>query len=181
MKGLTKSDYLQSVLNSVCSGVIAINSNNEVSFLNSAAESMLGIFNKEELGRNIEEIFFNAGLIDVLEKELSTTVHITQINGIMVLIKCSPIVTGKKVTGAVALFQDISELNFVTGELDALQKKNREMEAILDSSYDGIWVTDGEGNTLYVNSGYEKFSGIKKEKLIGVNLNKLVDDGYYSD
>lgn len=34
-----------------------------------------------------------------------------------------------------------------------------EMKSILDCSYDGIWVTDGEGKVLYVNATNEKMIG----------------------
>lgn len=51
---------------------------------------------------------------------------------------------------------------------------------ILDSSYDGIYITDGEANTIMVNKAYERIAGIKVEELIGRNMNDLVEEGYIS-
>ncbi|WP_333638455.1 sigma-54 interaction domain-containing protein [Tissierella praeacuta] len=51
---------------------------------------------------------------------------------------------------------------------------------ILDSSYDGIYITDGEANTIMVNKAYERIAGIKIEELIGRNMNDLVNEGYIS-
>lgn len=51
---------------------------------------------------------------------------------------------------------------------------------ILNSSYDGIYITDGEANTIMVNKAYERITGIKIEELIGRNMNDLVKEGYIS-
>lgn len=51
---------------------------------------------------------------------------------------------------------------------------------ILNSSYDGIYITDGEANTIMVNKAYERITGIKIDELIGRNMNDLVKEGYIS-
>lgn len=54
------------------------------------------------------------------------------------------------------------------------------MEKILDSCLDEIFITDGEGNVLFINqAGYELY-GVKPEELIGKNVFQLEGEGYYS-
>lgn len=43
-----------------------------------------------------------------------------------------------------------------------------QLNAILQSSYDGMYITDGEGMFLNVNNGLERITGVKKEELIGL-------------
>lgn len=50
-----------------------------------------------------------------------------------------------------------------------------DMETILDCSYDGIWITDGQGKVIYMNSSNEKMLGIKKENIIGKMSQDLLD------
>ncbi|SET27477.1 PAS domain S-box-containing protein [Natronincola peptidivorans] len=72
----------------------------------------------------------------------------------------------------------IEKLNF------KLHKANQDIEMlndIIENLSDGIYITDGEGNTLRVNSTYEKMSGLKKEELIGKNMKDLVKEGYFSE
>lgn len=52
---------------------------------------------------------------------------------------------------------------------------------ILDSSYDGIYITDGEANTIMVNKAYERIAGINISELLGRNMRDLVKDGYISE
>ncbi len=49
-----------------------------------------------------------------------------------------------------------------------------EMERILDFSYDGIWITDGNGQVLYVNSANERMLGVRREDVLGKMSEELV-------
>ncbi|HBB27899.1 MAG TPA: transcriptional regulator [Clostridiales bacterium] len=44
------------------------------------------------------------------------------------------------------------------------------LEAVIESSYDGIFITDGNANALYVNKSYERIAGITKEEVLGKNM-----------
>lgn len=67
--------------------------------------------------------------------------------------------------------------------LESLEEKNyvKMLEAIIETSYDGIYITDGEANTIYANKSYERISGLKKEDLIGHNMSDLVRSGMISE
>jgi PAS domain S-box-containing protein len=43
---------------------------------------------------------------------------------------------------------------------------------------DGVYVTNGSGVTLLVNSAYEKLSGTRREELIGRHMAELIEAGY---
>ncbi len=47
------------------------------------------------------------------------------------------------------------------------------LEAVIESSYDGIFITDGNANALYVNKSYERIAGITKEEVLGKNMLEL--------
>ncbi len=58
-----------------------------------------------------------------------------------------------------------------------LDKSNRELDAIIESSYDGIYITDQHGNTLKTNSAIERITGIPKHYYIGKNVSDLIKRG----
>jgi len=62
-------------------------------------------------------------------------------------------------------------------ELEALKAQ---LEAIMQSSYDGMYITDGEGVFLNVNKGFERITGLKKEEMVGSNALELQDKGIIS-
>lgn len=65
--------------------------------------------------------------------------------------------------------EDIKKRTFLSDDL----------ASILDCSYDGIWITDGEGKLLYVNKTNEQMIGIAKEDMIGRYCSELVDKKFF--
>ncbi|QUH26987.1 sigma 54-interacting transcriptional regulator [Serpentinicella alkaliphila] len=55
-----------------------------------------------------------------------------------------------------------------------------ELDAVIESSYDGIYITDGQANTLKVNKAYERITGINRKEMLGKNMKELVKKGYIS-
>lgn len=53
------------------------------------------------------------------------------------------------------------------------------MEAI-NSSYDGIWITDGNGKTVYINKAIERITRLKSKDVIGKHMQELVDKGIFN-
>lgn len=51
------------------------------------------------------------------------------------------------------------------------------LEAIIDSSYDGLWICDREGKVIRINSASEKINGIKEDQVIGKKMVDLVQEG----
>lgn len=52
---------------------------------------------------------------------------------------------------------------------------------IVESSYDGIYVTNGNADTIFINQSYENITKIPKKNLIGKNMKILVKDGVFSE
>ena len=48
------------------------------------------------------------------------------------------------------------------------------LDAIIEHSFDGIYITDGQANTIKVNRAYLSISGLKKSDVLGVNMQELV-------
>lgn len=62
------------------------------------------------------------------------------------------------------LIQDLSEFDF---------------REIGDHLYDGIYIADGNGKTLYVNKAYTRITGIQAEEVVGRQVEDLMKEGLY--
>lgn len=60
------------------------------------------------------------------------------------------------------------------------QLSHKDLEDIIESSYDGIYITDGKANTLVINRAYEELTGLKRENMLGKNMRDLVEQGLIS-
>lgn len=56
---------------------------------------------------------------------------------------------------------------------------SRYCESILNVLNDGVYITDREGKTLWVNKVYEKLTGLSVGELMGRNVRELVRDGVF--
>ena len=56
----------------------------------------------------------------------------------------------------------------------SLQEANDKLDAIIENSFDGIYITDGDGNTIKVNKAYELITGLKRSEVMGFNMRDLM-------
>ncbi|MBP2642802.1 MAG: norR 15 [Firmicutes bacterium] len=64
---------------------------------------------------------------------------------------------------------------------ELLEAKEFDFREIGDHLYDGIYLTDGQGKTLYVNKAYTRITGIKPEEVIGKCVTELSTKGIYAN
>ncbi|MHB8983971.1 MAG: PAS domain S-box protein [Carboxydocellales bacterium] len=91
---------------------------------------------------------------------------------------------GKQVPGGAKISPDrlgITGSGLSTEEEHALVRAERdELLAIFHNAYDEIFVTDGQGKTLWVNQACERLYGMKAEEIIGRNVKELEKEGVFS-
>lgn len=61
-----------------------------------------------------------------------------------------------------------------------LQEANERLDAIIENSFDGIYITDNKANTIKVNKSYEVITGLKKEEVLGKNMIDLIKNNVIS-
>lgn len=76
---------------------------------------------------------------------------------------------------------DITGIDKVSIELSSVKELFKELEAIISSSYDGMFIADGNGVVLRVNDAYERITGIKASEVVSKNMKNLVEEGYFDE
>ncbi|GAB6138528.1 sigma 54-interacting transcriptional regulator [Halanaerobaculum tunisiense] len=173
-------DEFNVILNSTYNSIVVINTEGKITLYNKAAERMLGIPREEALGEKIDKIIPQTGLLEVLESGEPQYSKKLKLGADTAVSNRNPIQKENKIIGAVGVFQDISEIESISKELDSVKKLNKQLKTIIESSYDGIYITDGEGCTIEMNSAYERITGLKKEELIGEHMENLQQEGIFS-
>ena len=57
----------------------------------------------------------------------------------------------------------------------------KRLEMIIETSFDGFYITDGKANTTLINKSYERVTGLKREDLLGRNMAEIVSSGIMSE
>ena len=83
-----------------------------------------------------------------------------------------------ELVGVTCLFQDDSSHKDALQELESHKKLNKLLDAIIESSFDGIWVCDHEGRVIRINSASAEMDGHSVNHFIGRKMEELVKEGY---
>lgn len=54
----------------------------------------------------------------------------------------------------------------------------QKLDAIIDSSFDGLWICDGDGRVVRINRASEKLNDIKAEQVVGKTMQTLIKEGF---
>ncbi len=73
------------------------------------------------------------------------------------------------------LLQSKEEIVNLNKELEKYSFDNEDVKHILNSSFDGIAITDADGIVLFENPAFEQFTGIPVKELIGKNVEDLIE------
>jgi PAS domain S-box-containing protein len=167
-------------LNSIYNPLVAVDDQERITLFNRSLEEVSGISAEDAYGKKINEVFDMSGLGKILKSGEKEKLQRIKYQGKTLLSNRGPITVDGKITGAVACLQDISELESVVQELEVTKKLNQQLDAIFESSYDGLYITDGEGNTLRLNKAFERIMGVYAEECVGRNMADLVKEGYFT-
>lgn len=169
------------ILDASHNGIVIIDRSGVILVYNKAARRLLEEGDHSPVGRHFSEIRPETwpDLKNILETGLPQIGKKIVLPQATIIANRNPIIVDGKVVGAISVFQDISEHEALISDLQGYRKLHRELEAIFESSFDGLYITDGRANTIRVNSAYERITGLKREDLIGRNMVDLVREGVF--
>lgn len=160
-------------------GVVAIDAHERVVLFNQMAKRILGVDSVATVGGKLREILPDSQLHEVLHTGQTRLGYKYKVGRKVIIANHVPLqIRGWH--GAISVFQDISELERLQSELEGYRLMAKHLDAILDCSYDGIYITDANANTIWVNKAYERITGLEVKNLIGRNMRDIVAEGLLS-
>lgn len=175
--------FLQRVIDSSPDGIIIFDAEGHVILFNPVARKIFEPFGEISQGKQISSI--NKKVWEALEEILSTGSgqhrNLFDLNHRIYVASLSIIRALKECVGVLCIFQDISELKNISYEFSCFPQSLEEVEAIINSSYDGIHVIDAQGKVVRVNPSWERITGLNRKDVVGKNVHDLMKEGYYSN
>lgn len=170
------SGNLEAILSTSNNCILCIDTNCLVTYLNERAAKMTRTSVENALGQHVNKLIPNSRLPEVLKTGQPEIGCRFELNDNFFITNRTPIIQNNKVIGALAIFQDITELQNVIDELTNVRKYKETLETIIDNDYDCIVVVDPEGVITMYNKAYEDFIGIPKEKAIGRHVTEVIEN-----
>jgi PAS domain S-box-containing protein len=171
----------QLVLNSIYNGIAAIDDEGHITYFNKTAERIFNLPAHEALTHHISDVLPNSGgkLLECLRTGKPLYGEKLKGETVTLISNINPIVKDGRVSGMVSVFQDISEIENISKELDLFKNMKNWLDTVIDSSYDGLWICDHEGKVIRVNRASERINSVKPEEVIGKNVRDLMGEGLF--
>lgn len=177
-----EKEEMDAALDAVYNPVIQVDKDGRVRLFNRAASKVLGIDQNKARGASAYEILDGSRVLDLLVGNSQGPVFGNKlvIGGRSFLPYRADVKKDRDIIGTVLVLREISEFEELVRESEYYRNLNKQMDAIIESSFDGLYVTDGQANTLRLNKGFERIMGITQEQCIGRNMADLVKEGLFS-
>jgi len=166
---LITSVLLVNVLQAIDEAIFVVDESGTISIVNQKGRDLIGV--QEAVGQPFAKLV--PALKALIERPL---VHQARhnINGKdynVKVVEIAPTQTSHYII--ITLKDSYSSTDWQDGESD--------LSNILEGFADGIYITDSDGNTLFMNSACSQITGLQKEVVIGKNVNELVKQGIIFD
>jgi len=163
-------------LDAMASGVIAIDREGTILLFNEAAGRLLGVEKKEAVGKRLLSIVPNSGLVNVLRTGEPEVGRPQPIGTRTVIATRSPILRDGELVGAVSIFQDITEMERMSRELDSTRALVRTLEEVLAGAGEWMLVVDANGIVTMISEGYAEFNGTTVAEAMGKHVTEVVEN-----
>ncbi|MCG7346554.1 sigma 54-interacting transcriptional regulator [Sporosarcina sp. ACRSL] len=175
----TEMDRQRLIFKSIDEGMIGIDREGTIDFINESACMMLEVSDFDAIGKSIFEIIPDSKLVRVLKSgKPEVNDELTLPNGVKIVSSRYPLISADgKTFGAFAVFKDVSEVVKLAEEITDLKSIKTMLEAIIHSSDDAISVVDDKGNGIMVNPAYTRITGLSEDEVIGKPATVDINEG----
>ncbi len=169
------STQLSSIIHTMYNGLITVDSKKRITKINKAGLNTLKKSNGTSLaGVNINELLPGLDLNRVLIIG-NTLIGVEYYNNnLSLLCNITPIEENSNITGAVIVFQDLTELIKKVSELESVTKLYETLKLVMDNAYDGIIVVDEMSRISMVNNSSANFFRKNEKQILGKPVEELI-------
>ncbi|HEX8042702.1 sigma 54-interacting transcriptional regulator [Candidatus Deferrimicrobium sp.] len=164
------------VLDSMTNGVIAIDREGTIFVFNDAAARLLHVGKEDALGKRLLDIVPNSGLVSVLRTGAPETGRPQQIGARSVIADRAPIFRDGELIGAVSVFQDVTEMEKMSRELDSTRALARTLEEVLAGAGEWMVVVDANGIVTMISEEYAEFNGTTVADAVGKHVTQVIEN-----
>jgi PAS domain S-box-containing protein len=180
MDSKTIQEVVPSVFSQIQVALVAYNHTGKATFLNNNAKEILGLGPDEKTSKKdpLEGQVDIGRVISTGESSLNEVTTSKRQKTFLALTFALAIKNHRN--GAISILLPTDKAQRMLSErLKPSVEVASDIEDIIENTYDGIYITDGNANTLKVNRAYERITGIKREEVLGRNMRNLVASGTF--
>ena len=167
---------LQALADATARMMIVVDQNGIISLLSKLAQERLEITSGSSLDKEFPGFWLH--VCKVLDGSQTNCEIPLQIAGREYLVGINPFIEADLISAAVCILVDGTQLDTMIRQLPSFQTLSRELDTIIDSSSDGLFVCDADANVIRMNPASEKIHNLSASEIIGRNMRELIKNGF---
>lgn len=165
---------MNDILNSTNNSILAIDKGGKIIYCNKTVEDFLELPAAQIIGKPVKHFFPTTGILEVLKDGKPQLGRRLNLKDGTYISNRDPIIINGKVTGAVAVFHDITNLQVLINELHGENERIRELQetlqAIMELSTDGVIAVNKKYIITMANQSFASLLNKSAADLIGRNV-----------
>ncbi|MBU5635198.1 sigma 54-interacting transcriptional regulator [Geomonas sp. Red69] len=170
---LRSDDFYQAMVNAVDVGILAVNTSGMIILANRAVRESFGAFQGVHLNDVLPDLWPKVAQ-RLLGHTRNTEISVRGIESNF-LVRVSPMLLDQEQVGAVCVFVESTELEEMAKQMEFFQGLTRELDTIIDSSSDGLWICDADANVVRINPASERINNVQAKDVVGRNMRDLIN------
>ena len=167
---------LQSLADATARVMIVVDQQGIITLLSKLAQQQLSLLAGDSLESELPGFWLQVSKI--LDGSQTSCEIPLQIGDREYLVGVNPYLKNKHIYGAVCILVDGTQLDTMARRLPSFQTLSRELDTIIDSSSDGLFVCDANANVIRMNPASEKIHNISATEIVGRNMRELIETGF---
>lgn len=168
--------HLQALVDATAQMMMTVDQSGVITLLSNLARKRLNISPGDSLESKFPELWLHVRNI-LASTQASCDVPL-QIGDQEYLASVNPIIENNFISGAACILVDSNQLDTMARSLPSFQALSRQLDTIIDSSSDGLFVCDANANVILMNPASEKIHNRSAADIVGRNMRELIDAGF---
>ena len=174
-------DSYRTALDSIFCGILIFDSSGLLIHYNRAADTIFG-----DMGLVLSQYLstdfapFTALLSEKVDLRRGTGRYQVELDEHRIVCNVHAWRKGQVRQGTILILHESMHANCIIQEMDVTNNLLHEINIFVESSHDGILVTDNTGAVIRVNAAFERAFSISRRDVLGRNVRDLMADGLYS-
>ncbi len=167
---------LKAMYQAMHNALVSVNEQGRINFVNRSAEQLFGIENRDVANKHICAVLPGFDIEPVLALGRVEIGANYSTDKLATMVNKTPLVDGGAVVGALAIFQDITDLESIAEEMETVKRLNQTLRAVLDIGYDALAVVDEQGRVALVNRVFLDFVRLREDAVISKPIEEILEN-----
>lgn len=169
-------ELLYNMVNSLCVGLLIINKNGIIDYLNEGALKILDLNRESALDKKVDKVIPNLKISNFLKTNKKSKTHTLKYKSMEIIAIEKPIINNGFVEGTFLIFQKLDSYKEFIRQFDDEMEAAFLLKTIMETTNDAIVYVNKEGYIEMISKPYADFLQVKREEVIGKHVRDVIEN-----